>query len=55
MKSFIISDNIKEDRMGGELSTQGETRNSCKTLVGNPERRDQLGNPGIGSRKMDDV
>jgi hypothetical protein len=31
--------------MGGSCSTNGEKRNACRTLVGKPEGKRQLGRP----------
>jgi hypothetical protein len=40
---IIIIRAVKEDEMGGACSTNGEKRNACKILVGEPEVKRPLG------------
>jgi hypothetical protein len=50
---YIHSDQVKEDEMGREGSTNGARRNAYRILVGNPEGRRPLGRPR--RRWMDNI
>jgi hypothetical protein len=41
------NDQLKEDEMGRECSTNGEKRNAYRTLVGKPEGKRPLGRPKL--------
>jgi PAS domain-containing protein len=50
------NDEIKEDEMGRECSTNGEKRNAYRTLMGKPEGKRPLGSPRsrwVDKTKMD--
>jgi hypothetical protein len=44
-KRKIFYDQVKEDEMGRECSTNGENRNAYRILVGKPEGKRPLGRP----------
>jgi hypothetical protein len=44
---------VKEDEMGRACSTNGEKRNTCRILVGNPERMRPIGK--LRGRYVDNI
>jgi hypothetical protein len=47
---YYSSDQIEKNEMGGTCSSMGERRNVYRVLVGKPEGRDHLKNPGVDGR-----
>jgi hypothetical protein len=50
LTQYCSGDKIENNGMGGACSKHGEMRGVYRVLVGKPEGRDHLGDPGVDGR-----